>query len=266
MLDEVAALFPSRIIHIGGDEAGFAHWQNSDEVTAFMKEHDLPTCSDMQLWAINRMSAYLASKGIRMIGWNEITGDNIRNEAHVEASRSERLAEGVIVQFWDGDITLVNKAIDKGYDVVNSRTVSIPISTIPTRPSRWTRPTFIRSAPRGAERRGRKPHTRLGVPDGRAHAHARGIWFQTLPRCLAAMPVRVDAASSKEYDDFRRRVAPLQELWRAKGIYRLAARVLILPGKQESPGLQGRGFVLSFVRRAVSSCGRRARGGATACR
>lgn len=120
MLDEVAALFPSRIIHIGGDEAGFAHWQNSAEVTAFMQEHNLPTCSDMQLWAINRMSAYLASKGVRMIGWNEITGDNIRNEAHVEASRSERLADGVIVQFWDGDISLVNKAIEKGYDVVNS--------------------------------------------------------------------------------------------------------------------------------------------------
>ncbi len=56
-----------------------------------------------------------------MMGWNEITGDNIRGEAHLKASQSEKLAEGTLVHFWDGgDIILINKAIDEGYDVVNS--------------------------------------------------------------------------------------------------------------------------------------------------
>ena len=130
ILDEVVALFPSKIVHIGGDEANYTHWQNSEEIQAFMKANGLPTCSDLQVWAINRMSKYLASKGCRMIGWNEITGDNVRGEAHVQASQSEKLAPGTIVQFWDGDSSLVNKAIEKGYDVVNSNRFIIRFSRV----------------------------------------------------------------------------------------------------------------------------------------
>ena len=120
VLDEVIALFPSKIIHIGGDEANYSHWQNNPDIVQFMKEKDIPTFADLQVWSINRFSRYLTSKGVRMMGWNEITGDNIRGEAHIEASKSENLSPNTIIHFWDGDITLVNKAIDKGYDVVNS--------------------------------------------------------------------------------------------------------------------------------------------------
>ncbi len=217
VLDEVAELFPSRIIHIGGDEAGFVHWQNSAEVTAFMKEHNLPTCSDMQLWAINRMSVYLASKGVRMIGWNEITGDNIRNEAHVEASRSERLADGVVVQFWDGDITLVNKAIDKGYDVVNSNRFftyldysydAIPLEkaySFDPRPEGLSDEAASRILGSGCQMWGERTPT------------PERLWFQTLPRLAAYAECGWTAPERKDLGDFRRRVAPLQELWRAKG-------------------------------------------------
>ena len=60
ILDEVIGLFPSKIVHIGGDEANYVHWKNSPEIMAFMKENGLPTCTDLQVWAINRMSKYLA--------------------------------------------------------------------------------------------------------------------------------------------------------------------------------------------------------------
>ena len=66
------------------------------------------------------MSNTSPRKGCRVIGWNEITGDNVRGEAHGWPANPEKLAPGTIVQFWDGDISLVNKAIEKGYDVVNS--------------------------------------------------------------------------------------------------------------------------------------------------
>src|SRR5690606_27817368 len=88
VLDEIIALFPGKIIHIGGDEANYAHWQNSPAINAFMKSNRIPTCADLQVWAINRMSRYISSKGYRMIGWNEITGDNVRGEEHMQASQS----------------------------------------------------------------------------------------------------------------------------------------------------------------------------------
>src|SRR5690606_6144066 len=120
VLDEIVSLFPGGVIHIGGDEANYAHGEQSEPINDFMKQKEIPTYADLQVWAINRLSTYIASKGYQMIGWNEITGDNVRGEAHIEASQSEKLAPGTIVQFWDGEVTLINKAIAKGYDVVNS--------------------------------------------------------------------------------------------------------------------------------------------------
>lgn len=120
VLDEVMALFPGKIVHIGGDEANYAHWQNDPAINAFMKKENIPTYMDLQIWSINRLSKYIASKGARMMGWNEITGDNVREEAHVQKSQSEKLAPGTIVQFWDGAVSLINKSLGQGYDVVNS--------------------------------------------------------------------------------------------------------------------------------------------------
>ena len=118
ILDEVIGLFPSKIVHIGGDEANYVHWKNSP-IMAFMKENGLPTCTDLQVWAINRMSKYLASKGCRMIGWNEITGETVREGIPgqpVGAARPGHDRPVLGRRTWP----LVNKAIAEGYDVVNS--------------------------------------------------------------------------------------------------------------------------------------------------
>ncbi len=80
VLDEIISLFPGGIIHIGGDEANYAHWQQSETINAFMQKEEIPTYADLQAWAINRLSTYISSKGYQMIGWNEITGDNVRGE------------------------------------------------------------------------------------------------------------------------------------------------------------------------------------------
>ena len=217
ILDEVVALFPSKIVHIGGDEANYTHWQNSEEIQAFMKANGLPTCSDLQVWAINRMSKYLASKGCRMIGWNEITGDNVRGEAHVQASQSEKLAPGTIVQFWDGDISLVNKAIEKGYDVVNSNRfftyLDYPYEVTPFE----------------------KAYSFNPIPDGLADADKEKIlgtgcqmwgeftpnldrlYYQIFPRIAAYAECGWTPADKKYYEDFRKRLKKIENIWKEKG-------------------------------------------------
>lgn len=217
ILDEVIALFPSKIVHIGGDEANYTHWQNSPEVQAFMQANGLPTCSDLQVWAINRMSNYLASKGCQMIGWNEITGDNVRGEAHVQASQSEKLAPGTIVQFWDGDIALVNKAIEKGYDVVNSNRfftyLDYPYEVTPLE----------------------KIYSFNPIPDGLAEADKAKIlgsgcqmwcefvpgterlYYQVYPRIAAHAECGWTAPEKKMYSDFRKRFERIEKIWKEKG-------------------------------------------------
>lgn len=217
VLSEVVALFPSKIVHIGGDEAGFVHWQNDKDITAFMKANNLPTCSDLQLWAINRASAFLASKGCKMIGWNEITGDNIRNEQHVEASKSEQLAAGTIVQFWDGEVSLVNKAIQKGYDVVNSNRLftylDYPYDAIPLEKAYSFNP-IPENLPANVSNKILGTGCQMW---GEFTPTLERLYFQTFPRIAAYAECGWTENSKKDYKDFCNRMQKIQQIWDKKG-------------------------------------------------
>ncbi len=217
VLDEVLTIFPSRIIHIGGDEANYSHWENSKQIISFMKENNIPTCSDLQVWGINQISRYLASKGARMIGWNEITGDNIREEAHIKASTSEKLAPGTIVQFWDGSVTLVNKAIEKGYDVVNSNRhftyLDYSYSTIPL-----TKAYSFNPIPDGLTREDQSKILGLGCQMwGEFTPNTDRLYFQIFPRLAAYAECGWTPAQKKDYNDFRNRLKPIEAIWGKKG-------------------------------------------------
>jgi hexosaminidase len=121
VLDEVMYLFPSKVIHIGGDEVNYEHWKNSAEINAFIKKNELSSAADLQIWFTNRVSHYLESKGRRMMGWNEILGTKIHDEDIAsDFSVKSKLASNTIVDFWKGDLQLMREALGKGYHVVNS--------------------------------------------------------------------------------------------------------------------------------------------------
>lgn len=214
VLDEVIELFPSKIVHIGGDEADYTHWRNHNGIVQFMEENNLPTFSDLQVWSINRFSNYLASKGVKMMGWNEITGDNIRGEAHIEPSQTEQLAEGTIVHFWDGDISLVNKAIDRGYDVVNSNRhftyLDYPYEVTPLEKAYSFNPI-----PEGLEKEKEAKIRGLGCQMwGEFTPNLTRVYYQTFPRIAAFSESGWTKAKNKDYDEFRERVKNTERRWR----------------------------------------------------
>ena len=121
VLDEVMALFPSKVIHIGGDEVRYNHWKSSESVQAYMKEKGLATPAELQVYFTNNISQYLKSKGRRMMGWNEIMGHNVHDFQDASDTEStQQLAQETVVHFWKGDVTLANQAASSGYDIVNS--------------------------------------------------------------------------------------------------------------------------------------------------
>jgi len=121
VLDEVMMLFPSEVIHIGGDEVKYDHWKNSESVRSFMAEKSLKTPADLQIYFTNSISRYLQSKGRRMMGWNEIMGHNLHDyQATADTETKEELAGETIIHFWKGDIELAENAANKGYQIVNS--------------------------------------------------------------------------------------------------------------------------------------------------
>lgn len=78
VLDEIADLFPSELIHIGGDECPKARWQECPKCQAKIKELNLKTDKSstaeqkLQSHFMKHASDYLAKKGRRIIGWDEI--------------------------------------------------------------------------------------------------------------------------------------------------------------------------------------------------
>ncbi|AWW28868.1 glycoside hydrolase family 20 [Echinicola strongylocentroti] len=121
VLDEVVALFPGEAIHIGGDEVNYNPWKNSESITDYMRLNGLSTPMDLQIYFTNQISTYLAGKGKRMMGWNDILGHDIHNERDSSSAKAEQtLEKSSIVHFWKGDLGLVEAAAKGGYEVVNS--------------------------------------------------------------------------------------------------------------------------------------------------
>lgn len=90
VLDEVMALFPSKYIHIGGDEAPKTYWKKSAFCQALIKEKNLKDEEGLQSYFIQRIEKYLNSKGRRIIGWDEILEGGLAPNATVMSWRGEQ--------------------------------------------------------------------------------------------------------------------------------------------------------------------------------
>jgi hexosaminidase len=69
---EVAALFPSPYIHIGGDECYLQYWAEDPGCRALMKKLNTRHVADLQGYFVNRLEKILKAKGKRLLGWDEI--------------------------------------------------------------------------------------------------------------------------------------------------------------------------------------------------
>ena len=72
VFDEVLELFPFEFIHIGGDEAPKTQWQESAAAQARMRELGLANEEELQAWFVAHFEQYLAARGRRLVGWDEI--------------------------------------------------------------------------------------------------------------------------------------------------------------------------------------------------
>lgn len=89
VLDEVLPLFPSKYIHIGGDEAPKDHWKICPLCQARMKKEGLKDEHELQNYFITRMEKYLNKKGRTIIGWDEILEGGLAPNAVVMSWRGE---------------------------------------------------------------------------------------------------------------------------------------------------------------------------------
>ncbi len=87
VLTEVADLFPSPVIHIGGDECPKDRWKLCHKCQARMKAEGLKDEHELQSYFIRRIENFLLSKNKRIIGWDEILEGGLAPNATVMSWR-----------------------------------------------------------------------------------------------------------------------------------------------------------------------------------
>ena len=101
ILDEVLELFPSKYIHLGGDEARKTHWEECPLCQARMKAEKLENTEELQGYFMARVARYVQNKGREVIGWDELT--------------NARIPEGSIILGWQGYGQAALKAAELGH-------------------------------------------------------------------------------------------------------------------------------------------------------
>jgi hexosaminidase len=83
VLGEVLQLFPSRFIHIGGDEAVKDEWNASPAVQARARRLGIHDMEALQSYFTQRIGGYLRAHGRRAVGWDEIMQPGLSSDAVV---------------------------------------------------------------------------------------------------------------------------------------------------------------------------------------
>lgn len=221
VLLEVFELFPSEVIHIGGDEVGYKVWEETKHVQDYMKKNNINTPADLQIQFTNNISKFIESHGRRMMGWNEIMGKNIHHgfeEKKDDKEAETELAKNVVVHFWKGDLELATDAAKKGYDIVNSLHSN----------------TYLDYSHKSITLE--KAYSFNPIPDGleaKYHKNILGsgcqMWSewtptnpdierQTFPRIAAYAEVGWTPLENKDYESFKVALKKIQKNWDKLGI------------------------------------------------
>lgn len=106
VLDELMQIFPSKLIHIGGDETPTVRWVKCPKCQKVASEHGL-TAETMQGYFTSRIEKFVNSRGRSIIGWDEILAGNIDPSATIMSWRNTEYG---------------SKAAEAGHDVIMSPT------------------------------------------------------------------------------------------------------------------------------------------------
>ncbi len=221
VLDELFVLFPSDVIHIGGDEVGYEVWEKSASVQKYMKEHGIKSPADLQIDFTNKISKYIEENGRRMMGWNEILGKNIHTDFEEKKDDQEaetELAKNTIVHFWKGDLELLTEAAKNGYAIVNSlhnRTyLDYSYTSIPLEKAYSFDPI-----PEGLDAQYHKNIYGTGCQMWSEWTPTNAdVERQTFPRIAAYAEVGWTELENKDYDSFKIALKKMQKHWDALGI------------------------------------------------
>jgi hexosaminidase len=221
VLTEMFELFPSEVIHIGGDEVGYKVWEESEHVKKYMKETNIKTPADLQIRFTNDISKFIEQNGRRMMGWNEIMGVNVHTdfeEKKDDIAAETELAKNVVVHFWKGELDLLSAAAQKGYGIVNSLHSNTYLDYSYENISLEKAYNF-NPIPQGLDKKYHSNIYGLGCQMwGEWTPTTKEVEYQTFPRIAAFAEVGWTQPEQKDFENFKIGLGKLQVHWDTLGI------------------------------------------------
>jgi hexosaminidase len=107
VFDSLAKLFPSKYVHIGGDEVRAKHWAECPKCQKRLAETGLFNARELQSWITVKLAGMLAERGKTGIGWDEI----------LEDTEKYKLPREMVIMSWRGRKGGIS-AVSRGYPVI----------------------------------------------------------------------------------------------------------------------------------------------------
>ena len=211
--DELCDVFPSKFIHIGGDESPRDRWKECPKCQAKMKELGLTSEAELQTYINKEMDSHLAAKGRTLIGWDETLEGG--------------LSENAVVMSWRG-IKGGIEAARQHHRVVMTPTSHCYIDYYQLKEQR-IQPMAIGGYVPVSKVYGFEPTAELSTDEARYIMGAQvNLWteyvgapehamYMLLPRLDAISEVQWMLGEQKNFEAFKGRLPRMQTLYRKLG-------------------------------------------------
>ncbi|MFJ1491307.1 glycoside hydrolase family 20 protein [Capnocytophaga canis] len=230
ILEEVTEIFPSEYIHIGGDECPKVQWKTNKDCQLKIKElgikgDDKHTAEEyLQSHVISFAERVLASKGRKIIGWDEILEGGIAPNATVMSWRG---IEGGTFAAKTGHDAIMSPMSFMYFDYYQSQDIDqeplaiggyVPVERVYS----------FEPIPEGLTPEQQKRI--LGVQANTWTEYIKTfkhVQYMTLPRFAALAEVQWTQPEKKNYDDFLQRIPSIIKIYDAQG-YNYATHIFDL--------------------------------------
>jgi hexosaminidase len=233
VLDEVVELFPSKYIHIGGDESPKVRWEKCPKCQQRIKALGLKDEHALQSYFIQRMEKYLNGKDRQIIGWDEILEGGLAPNATVMSWRGIEGGIAAAKQKHDvimtpGDYCYLDRYQSHGKNEPLAIGGYLPVSAVYSYepiPKELTKEEaqYIKGA--------------QGNVWSEYMDNSDYVEYMVYPRATALAEVLWSPAEKRNYDDFLERLKvhmprlDMKNVNYAKHVFEVRGEVITTPGK-----------------------------------
>ena len=220
VLSEIMEIFPSKYIHIGGDEAPRTRWKSCPKCQARIRKEGLKTDKEhtaedrLQSYCMTRIERFLNEHGRQIIGWDEILDGDVAPNATVMSWRGS--AGGIKAAQMGHDVVMTPNShfyfdFYQSDDIKNEPLAIggyLPLERVysynPTDGLTPEQASFIKGAQANV-------WTEY-IPT------TQQVEYMILPRMAALAEVQWTALEKKNYEEFVQRLLPLIKIYQRDGL------------------------------------------------